>query len=130
MTGTEFKLAFITAALTALGTVVIRAVFGRRVAWVVGFIGSLCVFVPLALIIAFGVAGILESGPGGQAQASQSTVGATIDYMTQNVPDLVISAFAGAVVGLLLSLLKKAAPRKVRSTVTRRLRVRLANKRW
>jgi hypothetical protein len=129
VTGTELRLAFITAALTALGTVVIRAMFGRKVAWVIGFIGSLCVFVPFALIIVFGVAGFLESGPAGQAQASQSTVAAIVDYMIKTVPGLLISAVAGAFVGFLLSLLKKATPRRVRSRVKRRLRVRLADRR-
>jgi hypothetical protein len=104
--------------------------FGKKVAWMIGFIGSLCVFVPLALIIVLGVSGILESGPGGQGQASQSTIGDIIDYLIKNVPGLVISAVAGAAVGLMLSLLKKATPRKVRSRVKRRLRVRLADKRW
>jgi hypothetical protein len=129
MTGTELRLAFITAALTALGTVLIRAVFGRKVAWVIGFIGSLCVFVPLALIIVFWVAGLLESGPAGQALTSQGTIGTIIDYMIKTVPDLIISAVAGAFVGFLLSLLKKATPGKVRSRVKRRLRVRLAERR-
>jgi hypothetical protein len=129
MTGTGLRLVFITAALTALGTVVIRAMFGRKVAWAIGFIGSLCVFVPLALILVFWVAGFLESGPAGQAQSSQSTIGAIIDYVIKTVPDLIISAVVGAVVGFLLSLLKKATPRKVRSRFKRRLRVRLADRR-
>ena len=57
----DLKLAFTTALLMALATILIRGIFGKRVAWIIGFVGALSVLLPLVLIVFLGVLGMLES---------------------------------------------------------------------
>ena len=119
----DLKLAFTTALLMALATVLIRAVFGKRVAWVIGFVGALSVLVPLLLIVILGVVGMLESDSVGAGEAASNTMSAVLAYMVENLPGLVISAIAGAVVGFCLGAIKKVTPKKVRSKVGRAVRL-------
>jgi predicted membrane-bound mannosyltransferase len=107
----------------ALAAVLIQAIFGKKVAWTVGFVGGLALLLPLFVIIAAGVSGMLKDGPGAAADTSSETITAIVNYMAENLPGLVISAIAGAVVGFLLSLLKRLTPRKVRSRVKRAIRM-------
>jgi hypothetical protein len=119
----DLKLAFTTALLMALATVLVRAVFGKRVAWVIGFVGTLSVLVPLLLIIVLGIMGMLESDGIGAGEAASNTVSAVFAYMVENLPDLVISAIAGAVVGFCLGAIKKVTPKKVRAKVRHSVRL-------
>jgi hypothetical protein len=119
----DWKLAFITALLMALATILIRAVLGKKVAWVVGVIVGLSVLLPLLLIIGLGVAGMLKAEPGSMGKASSETIAAIYNYMVENLPGLIISAVAGAIVGFLVTLIKKVTPRKMRSKVKRAIRL-------
>jgi hypothetical protein len=119
----DLRLAFITALLMALAAVLVRAVFGKKVAWAVGAIGALALLLPLVLIIAAGVTGMLQTQPGAADDVSSGTVSAIVKYVAEYLPDLAISAVAGAIVGLLLSLLKKVTPRKVKTKVRRAVRL-------
>ena len=119
----DLKLAFATALLMALATIVIQAIFGKKVAWVIGFVGALAVLLPLVLIVVLGVVGMLESDGAGMAEEASRTMTAVLDYMVKNLPDLIISAIAGAVVGFLVGTLKKATPKKVRRKVSQRIRL-------
>jgi len=87
------------------------------------------VLVPLVIIIVMGVIGVLDAGPGMADQASSDTIAAIINYMINNLPGMVISAIAGAVVGFLVTAIKKVTPKKVQRKVKRGLHVRLADKR-
>lgn len=119
----NLKLAFTTALLMALGTVLIRAVFGKKVAWVIGLVGALSVLVPLVLIVVLGIMGMLESDSIGAGQAASNTASAVFAYVAENLPNLVISAIAGAVVGFCLGAIKKVMPRKVRAKVRQSVRL-------
>ncbi len=119
----DLKLAFTTALLMALATVLIRAVFGKKVAWVIGFVGALSVMLPLVLIVVLGIVGMLESDSVGAGQAASNTASAVFAYMADNLPGLVISAIAGAVVGFCLGAIKKITPRTVRAKVRHSVRL-------
>ena len=119
----DLKLAFTTALLMALATILIRAIFGKQVARVVVVIGALSVLLPLVLIVVLGVIGMLEAGPGSAGPASSDTIGGVVNYVAENLPALVISAIAGAVVGFLVGLIKKATPKRVRAKVRQRIRL-------
>ncbi len=124
MTVTDLKLAFATALLMALLTIIIGAVFGRRVAWAIGIVGAVSVILPLILIVVLGVAGILEAAPANAGQTSANTVGAIVDYLVSNLPGLIISSIAGALVGFLVTGIKRFTPKRVRRHVARKIRVR------
>ena len=119
----DIKLLFITALCMALITVLINAVFGKKVAWVIVIISALTVLLPLVIIIVLGIMGMLDEGANSQVVAS-STISSIINYMKENLPELVISAVAGATVGFLLGLIKKITPRRIRKKVARRLRIK------
>ena len=55
-------LVFVTALLMALAAILIRAMFGKRVAWFIGVIGALSVLLPLVIIIILGIMGMLKAG--------------------------------------------------------------------
>lgn len=57
------------------------------------------------------------------AQVATDTISKIMTFMAENLPELVISAVAGAVVGFLLGLVKKVTPRRIRKKVIRRLRI-------
>ncbi len=119
----DLRLALTTAVLSALATILIGVMFGKRVAWIIGFAGTLSVLLPLILIVVFGVTGMLEADGAGVGQAASNTETAIINYMIENLPGLVISAVAGAVVGFIFTLIKKATPKKVRAKVKQRIRL-------
>ena len=119
----DLRLAFTTAVISALASILIGAVFGKRVAWIVGIVGTLTVLLPLVLIVVFGVLGMLDASGPGVGQAASNTETEIIDYMAQNLPALIISAVAGAVVGFIFTVLKKATPKKVRAKVRQRIRL-------
>jgi hypothetical protein len=119
----DLKLAFTTALLMALATVLIGAVFGKKVAWVIGFVCALSVLLPLVLIIVLGVAGMLESDSVEAGQAASNTVSAVFAYLVENLPSLVVSALAGAIVGFCLGAIKKVTPKKVRARVRHSIRL-------
>jgi len=119
----DLRLAFVTAALMALATILIRAVFGKKVAAVVTLIGVLSLLLPLILIIVSGVTGMLNAAPDTEGKVSSDTITAIMNYVANNLPGLVISAIAGAGVGFLVSLIKKATPKKVRKKVSQRMRL-------
>jgi hypothetical protein len=118
----DIKLAFVTALLMALLTVLIGAIFGKKMAWAIGIIGALSVLLPLLLIVVLGITGMLETGAN-STQVASDTINSITGYMVKNLPELVISAVAGAVVGFLIGLLKKITPKKVRRKVVKRIRI-------
>jgi hypothetical protein len=118
----NLRLAFVTALLMALLTVLISAIFGKKVAWVIGMIGTLSVLLPLILIVVLGVSGILENSEG-VGQVASDTISNIVRYMRDHLPGLVISAVAGAVVGFILNSLKKITPKRIRKKVAKRIRI-------
>jgi len=115
----DWMLVFVTALLMALAAILIRAMFGKRVAWFIGVIGALSVLLPLVIIIILGIMGMLKAGPG----TSYDTITAIYNYMVAKLPELVISAIAGAIVGFLMTLLKKITPKRFRKKVARKIRI-------
>jgi hypothetical protein len=118
----DIKLAFVTALLMALLTVLIGTIFGKKVAWAIGIIGALSVLLPLILIVVLGITGMLETGAN-SSQVASDTISNITGYIVTNLPELVISAVAGAVVGFLIGALKKLTPKKVRKKVAKRIRI-------
>ncbi len=118
----DLKLAFVTALLMALITVLIRAIFGKKVAWIIGIISTLSVLLPLILIVVLGVMGMLENGSN-SGQVASNTISSIFNYMIKNLPELFISAVAGAIVGFLLGMIKKVTPKHIRKKVARRIRI-------
>jgi hypothetical protein len=116
----DWILVFTTALLMALAAILIRAMFGKRVAWFIGVIGALSVLLPLVLIIVLGIMGMLKAGPG---TVPDDTITAIFNYIVENLPELVISAVAGAIVGFLVTLLKKVTPKRFRKKVAKRIRI-------
>jgi beta-lactamase regulating signal transducer with metallopeptidase domain len=119
----DLRLAFITASLMALATIMVRAVFGKRVAWIIAFIGALSLLLPLILTVVFGAMGMLSADRETSGRVSSETITAILNYEAENLPVLVIAAIAGAIMGFVLSLVKKATPRRVRSKVRRAIRL-------
>lgn len=119
----DLKLAFVTALLMAMATILIRAVLGKKVAWLISVVAALSVLLPLVLIVVLGVIGMLEPGPEGAGKAASDTITAIVNYIADNLPGLVISAVAGAVVGFLAGAIKKAIPKRLRTSVARRIRL-------
>ena len=117
------RLAFITAALMALATILIRAIFGKKVVAIITVIGILALLLPLVLIIVSGVTGMLNATLESEGKVSSDTIAAIMNYVADNLPGLVISALAGAAVGFLFGLIKKATPKKVRKKVSQRMRL-------
>jgi hypothetical protein len=115
----DWTLVFITGLIMAFFTVLMRAMFGKRVAWFIGVVGTLTVLFPLLLIIVLGIAGMLKAEP----DVASNTTSAIIDYIVEKLPSLVISAIAGAVVGFLVTLIKKITPKRVRKKVAKRIRI-------
>jgi hypothetical protein len=115
----DWILIFITALLMAIAVILIRAIFGKRVAWFIGVIGALSVLLPLVIIVVLGIMGMLEAGAG----TSSDTIAAIYKYMVEKLPELVISAIAGAIVGFLITLLKKITPKRFRKKVATKIRI-------
>ena len=115
----DWILVFVTALLMTLAAILIRAMFGKRVAWFIGVIGALSVLLPLVMIIVLGIMGMLQAGSG----TSSDTIAAIYNYMVEKLPELVISAIAGAIVGFLMTLLKKITPKRFRKKVARKIRI-------
>jgi len=115
----DWILIFITALLMAIAVILIRAIFGKRVAWFIGVIGALSVLLPLVMIIILGIMGMLKAEPG----TNSDTISAIFNYVVEKLPELVISAIAGAIVGFLITLLKKITPKRFRKKVARKIRI-------
>ena len=115
----DWKLLVTTAVLMTLGTLLIRLVFGRRVAQLIGWISTLFLIVPLGLIIFFGV----TASARGDSTASSDTVRSILDYVWANLPGLIVSAVVGAVIGFMIKVVKKATPRAVRTRVKQHIRL-------
>jgi hypothetical protein len=118
----DIKLLFITALLMAFITVLISAIFGKRVAWVIGIISALSVLLPLVMIIILGIMGMLDKGAN-SGQVASNTISSITNYLVENLPGLVISAITGAVVGFLLGIIKKITPKRIRKKVAKRIRI-------
>jgi predicted MFS family arabinose efflux permease len=116
----DWTLLVTTAVLMALGTALVGVIFGRRVAQLIGWIGTLFLVVPLGLIILFGVLAVVR---GDSPTASSDTVRSVRDYVGANLPGLIVSAVVGAVVGFMLRVVKKATPRAVRTKVKQHVRL-------
>ncbi len=115
----DWKLLLTAAVLSALGTLLVRLVFGRKVAQLFGWIGTLLLVVPLGLIIVFG---IMEANRG-DPFASSDTLSGVLDYIWANLPGVIVSAVVGAVFGFMIKVVKKATPRKLQTKVKRQMRL-------
>ena len=116
----DWKLVVTTAVLMTLGTLLVRLIFGRKVAQLIGWISALFLVVPLALIILFGV---MAAARGESPTASSDTVQKILDYIGANLPGLIVSAIVGAVIGFMIKLVKKATPRTLRARVKQGIRL-------
>ena len=116
----DWKLLVTTAVLMTLGTLLVRLVFGRKVAQLIGWIGAFFLIVPLGLIILFGV---MAAARGDSPTASSDTVQSILSYVGANLPGLIVSAVVGAVIGFMIRVVKKATPRAVRTRVKRSVRL-------
>ncbi len=115
----DWKLLVTTAVLMTLGTVLVRLIFGRKVAQLIGWVSAFFLIVPLGLIIFFGV----MAARGGSPTASSDTVQNILSYVGANLPGLIVSAVVGAVIGFMIKVVKKATPRKLRTRMKQQIRL-------
>ena len=116
----DWRLLVTTAVLMTLGTLLVRLVFGRKVAQLIGWVSAFFLIVPLGLIIFFGV---MAAARGDSPAASSDTVQSIMSYVGANLPGLIVSAVVGAVIGFMIKVVKKATPRAIRARVKHSMRL-------
>jgi phosphoglycerol transferase MdoB-like AlkP superfamily enzyme len=96
---TDLLFLFVLALSLAIATVVIRKLFGKRVAAVVKLLLTAAVILPLVLIIFFGITRSLQASQENAREIGLATARAVVDYAVVNLPGIVISDIAGIMVG-------------------------------
>jgi len=87
--------------LMAIITFILALLLGSSIASVLGMIGRAALLIPILLVFLAGAIIIITADPATSANVAEATSAWSINYIVGKLPGVILSEFAGAVVGMI-----------------------------
>ena len=103
---------FILALIVAVVVFILTLIFGEEVGHLIKFAGAAIIVVPILFYFTVGTFGMLNTDPKTAQAIADSTITNIINYVTAQLPHIIIADIAGAIVGAFGGFIVKAFSRK------------------